>query len=66
MVFLNYRRLRHLFVVRQLVEPRDHQIGFQELMAGAAISSVSLLTTFEGEMEAAGQLILPRVEKAPG
>ena len=51
--------LLHVLVARQLVEPGDDQVGFQEPVAGARRFELVVGENLEGQVETAVELILP-------
>ena len=58
--------LLQLFVTRQLVETRDHQIGLQEPVAGTRRGRLVVGEDLEVQVEALVQLILPLLGQASG
>ena len=56
--------LLHIFVAGELVKPGDHQIGFQEPVAGARRFELVVGQDLEGQMETAVELILPLLGQA--
>ena len=58
--------LLHVLVARQLVEPGDDEVGFQEPIAGARRFQLVVGQDFERQMEAAVQLVLPLLGEAAG
>ena len=58
--------LLHVLVARELVEPGDDEVGFQEPVAGARGLELVVGQDFEGQVEAAVEFVLPLLGEAAG
>ena len=58
--------LLHVLVARQLVQPRDDQVGLQEPVAGASGFELVVGQDLERKLEPAVQLVLPLLGEAAG
>lgn len=58
--------LLHVFVARELVEPGDDEVRFEEPVAGTSRFELVVGEDLEGQMETAVELVLPLLGQAAG
>jgi hypothetical protein len=58
--------LLNVLITRKLIEPGNHQIGFQEPVAGASSLQLVVGQNFERQVEAAIEFVLPLLGEAAG
>jgi hypothetical protein len=56
----------HVFITGELVESCNHQIGFQEPVAGTSSLQLVVGEDFERQVEAPVKLVLPLLGEATG